>query len=225
MIALITGAVAGLIHVFAGPDHLAAVAPLAADKTLRSWKVGFRWGIGHASGVLVVGIVSLLLREVLPIERLSSWSERFIGLVLIAIGLWGLRKTYASRVHTHAHTHDGETHVHIHVHAKHAAHPHRHSRKLHQHTHAAFAVGTLHGLAGSSHIFGILPALAFPTRWQASSYLLAYGVGTIAAMTTFSSLIGMLSSRLSMGGPRAYQLLMGSCSLAAVFVGVFWLAA
>ena len=29
MIALVTGFIAGLGHVFAGPDHLAAVAPLA----------------------------------------------------------------------------------------------------------------------------------------------------------------------------------------------------
>jgi len=29
---------------------------------------------------------------------------------------------------------------------------------------AAFGVGTLHGLAGSSHLLGVLPALALPSR-------------------------------------------------------------
>ena len=36
-------------------------------------------------------------------------------------------------------------------------------RAVHAHSHAgaSFAMGTIHGLAGSSHLFGVLPALAF----------------------------------------------------------------
>ena len=36
---------------------------------------------------MVVGLAALLLREVLPVERLSAWSERLVGLVLVAIGI------------------------------------------------------------------------------------------------------------------------------------------
>ena len=32
------------------------------------------------------------------------------------------------------------------------------------HAHASFCLGVLHGVAGSSHFFGVLPALALPMR-------------------------------------------------------------
>ena len=40
---------------------------------------------------------------------------------------------------------------------------------------ASFAMGTLHGLAGSSHLFGVLPALAFSTRADSMLYLAGFG--------------------------------------------------
>ncbi|MCK5447261.1 MAG: nickel transporter, partial [Gemmatimonadetes bacterium] len=101
--AIIAGLSAGAIHVLAGPDHLAAVAPLAADREERPWTAGLLWGLGHAGGVLVVGLAALLLREVLPVERLSGWSERLVGLVLIAIGVWAIRQATRQRVHVHEH--------------------------------------------------------------------------------------------------------------------------
>src|SRR4029450_9914430 len=42
---------------------------------------------------------------------------------------------------------------------------------------AAFAVGTLHGLAASSHLLGILPALALPSTRAAGAYLLCFCSG------------------------------------------------
>jgi high-affinity nickel permease len=62
----LSGLVAGTVHVVSGPDHLAAIAPLSAEGKTGSWRIGFRWGLGHSSGVLLVGLISLLLREVLP---------------------------------------------------------------------------------------------------------------------------------------------------------------
>ena len=66
MLTLLTGAAAGLFHVLTGPDHLAAVAPIAADKRKRGWLAGCTWGIGHASGVVFVAGIAVLLREMLP---------------------------------------------------------------------------------------------------------------------------------------------------------------
>jgi hypothetical protein len=68
------GLVAGALHVLSGPDHLAAVAPLAADSTAGRWRAGFSWGIGHTGGVLVVGLLAVLLRGLLPLDSISSWS-------------------------------------------------------------------------------------------------------------------------------------------------------
>lgn len=82
--------VAGLVHVLSGPDHLAAVAPYALIQGKRAWLVGLRWGVGRTSGVVVVGLFALLVRSLLPAEKLSAWSESLVGFVLIAIGVWGL---------------------------------------------------------------------------------------------------------------------------------------
>jgi hypothetical protein len=47
MMALLTGLFAGALHVLAGPDHLVALAPIAADKPRRALSLGLRWGLGH----------------------------------------------------------------------------------------------------------------------------------------------------------------------------------
>ena len=222
MISVLTGLVAGAIHVVSGPDHLAAVAPFAAESRRKAWDVGLRWGVGHAGGVLCIGLLSLVLRDWLPLAAISSWSERLVGVMLIGIGLWGARRALSGRVHTHEHEHNGATHVHIHTHDGATAHTHEHTPE-HRHTHAAFAVGTLHGVAGSSHFLGVLPALAFPTMTEAVWYLAAYGVGTVVAMVGFASLVGLSARSLAVSSAQAYRQMMAVCSLAAVAVGGWWL--
>ena len=64
------------------------------------------------------GLAALLLRELLPIDALSSWSERLVGVALIAVGLWGVRRATQLEVHQHVHVHEASTHAHIHVHAR-----------------------------------------------------------------------------------------------------------
>src|SRR5436853_4894262 len=182
MIVAITGMVAGIIHVWSGPDHLAAIAPLAVRHPRRSWMAGARWGLGHSAGVAVVGLLSLWLRDLLPVNLLSTWGERMVGVMLFGIGLWGLRK--ALTIHAHEHEHEGDRHLHLHAHGRRVAHE---QTEAHQrHTHAAFGIGLLHGLAGSSHFLGVLPILAFPTRQQALGYLLTFALGTITSMAIFS---------------------------------------
>lgn len=191
-----------------GPDHLAAVAPYAAEGRGRAWLLGARWGVGHASGVLVVGLLALLLREAFPAARLSGWSERFVGVVLIGIGLWGLRRAVL-RARDVREVPPGIPREHLHS---------------TPHGRAAFAVGTLHGLAGSSHLLGVLPALALPTRAASALYLAAFGVGSVAAMAAFAATVGLFIGRFA-GHGRAYPVLLGACSAAAVGVGAWWLVA
>lgn len=227
--AIIAGLSAGAIHVLAGPDHLAAVAPLAADREERPWAAGLLWGLGHAGGVLVVGVAAILLRDFLPLARLSEWSERLVGLVLIAIGAWGLRQAVRQRVHVHEHRHDGQSHAHVHVHPRSVDHhsPHAHGASaahVHVHARAAFGVGIVHGLAGSAHLLGILPALAFPDRSDAVAYVAAFGLGTVAAMTAFASFVGWMARRFSRSGAHFYRGLLFVFGAAAIIVGAWWMA-
>ena len=151
-----------------------------------------------------------------------------MGLVLIAIGVWGIRQAMRQRVHVHEHHHDGHRHVHVHGHHHAADHeaPHAHGEAgahLHVQTRAAFGVGILHGLAGSAHFLGILPALAFTAKSSALAYVTAFGVGTIAAMTLFAALIGWVARRFSRSGARLYRGLLFTFGVAAIAVGLFWL--
>ncbi len=219
MISVLAGFAAGAIHVLTGPDHLAAISPLALDQKKSSWNVGFRWGLGHTAGVGLVGLLALAGRELIPVQLISSYSERVVGLVLIAIGIWGIQKALSRNIHSHHHIHDGREHVHMHMHTA-AAHD---SDNAHRHTHAALAVGIIHGFAGSSHFLGILPALALPTRTDAVLYLLAFGAGTILAMMAFASFMGAMAATLAHTGMQLYKRLLVGFSAASIVIGGVWL--
>jgi hypothetical protein len=159
-------------------------------------------------------------------DALSSWSERMVGFVLLGIGIWGLHRAFRTRVHTHPHTHGHQVHAHLHAHAHavtgQAADP-VHVATRHTHTHAAFAVGVLHGFAGSSHFLGVLPALALPGLAASLSYLGGFGAGTVVAMSGFASVIGLIAARAKHRGPIATRWLLSACSTVAVIVGIAWL--
>jgi hypothetical protein len=198
MFAVFAGLAAGLLHVFSGPDHLAAVAPLAADGERRSWRTGLQWGVGHTAGVLLIATLLLFLKEQLPLDLISIYSERIVGLSLIAIGIWGMRSAWLRR--------------------RAGA-----SVRGHSHTGASFAMGTVHGLAGSSHLFGVLPALAFSTRLDSLLYLGGFGIGAITGMSAFAAGMGILSTRINRNSQRRYSGLLYASSAAALVIGGFWL--
>jgi hypothetical protein len=217
MLTIITGALAGFFHVLSGPDHLAAVAPIAVNDRERGWIAGWTWGLGHASGVVVVAVIAILLRDLLPpIETISAWSERLVGGALIAVGLWALRRSLLITPATHAH--GAATHDHLHVQAGPAW-----LRRL-GHVHASFCLGVLHGIAGSSHFFGVLPALALPTRAAALGYIAAFGVGTVVAMTAFAAAAGFAGTRARHSAAAHRAMLLAAASVAIVVGGV-WIVA
>lgn len=177
--------------------------------------------MGHSAGVALVGLLALAFREVLPVERFSSVSERLVGVLLIGIGIWTVRRALRVEVHAHAHEHDGSRHEHVHFHSP--DHAHKSVETPHVHTHAAFGIGTLHGFAGASHFLGVLPALAFATHAESVLYLVGFASGTVAAMAAFSSVLGWVAQALGAHRARAYRGLMGACATAAFGVGGWWL--
>ena len=195
MFAALAGLATGLIHVLSGPDHLAAVAPLSLERDQPRWRAGLQWGLGHTAGVMVIGLLLVSFRQLLPIETISAYSERIVGIALLLVGLWGFMRARTPKAHAHP-----------------AAG-------------ASFAMGALHGLAGSSHLFGVLPALALPTQLAAISYLAGFGVGAVLAMTAFSAFVGAVAVKAARRGVNAYRGVLYACSLSAFLVGGFWLIA
>jgi hypothetical protein len=198
MFAFFAGLAAGLLHVFSGPDHLAAVAPIVADdggqrRARAGWRTGMQWGVGHTAGVVLIALLLLLLKEQLPLDLISAYSERVVGLALIGVGAWGIWR--ASRAALPSHSHSG----------------------------ASFAMGALHGVAGSSHLFGVLPALAFSTQGESVLYLAGFGAGAILGMSAFAAGIGLVSAKLVRNHHRRYSGLLYASSAAALVIGGVWL--
>jgi sulfite exporter TauE/SafE len=230
---LLFGIVAALAHVLSGPDHLAAIGPLAINANRRAWMIGMSWGIGHLTGMLMIGVLFFYLKEFIPVEFISANSEKMVGILLIVIGLWALYKMLTYHpvdAHEHDHTHSdesGSAYVHRH------SHQHHETTVKHQHTHemrkpqtylAALGIGILHGLAGISHFIGLLPTLAFESRFDSAMYLSGFGIGTILAMVLFSSVLGLIAGKADRARKKLlFQSINGIAGISAIFVGIFWL--
>jgi len=203
---LFSGLIASILHVISGPDHLAAVTPLAIEEKKKSWLVGLSWGIGHTLGILIVGLLFIAFKEFIPVEKISMYSEQIVGIVLIIIGI---RAFY-----------------HLWKHTKELAHTHHHKNLSKRSILAALTVGTIHGLAGVSHLLAIIPTLALPTRIDSVMYLSGFGVGSISAMVIYAFSLGFITYTFSTakkaGIVRGMSILGG---FAAIFVGIFWIGA
>lgn len=74
-------------------------------------------------------------------------------------------------------------------------------------------------MAGSGHLFGVIPALALPTG-QAVVYLVSYLIAAVLAMGGFAYGLGALAKK---GGALWVRRLMYGSGLLAIGVGVVWI--
>ena len=199
IIYFLTGLAASSLHVVSGPDHLAAVTPLAIESKKKSWLIGFTWGLGHTIGVFIIGILFILFKDLIPVDTISAYSEQIVGVLLIVIGLWIFYRIFANKPHKKIETKKNDAWT-------------------------ALGIGVIHGVAGVSHLIGILPSLALPTKADSVSYILGFGVGTILTMIVYSAIMGSISQRASQNDHK--KLLLGiriAGSTIAVLVGIFWI--
>lgn len=237
MLQLLTGISAAAAHVLSGPDHLAAVTPLAIETKKRSWGVGMAWGIGHTLGILIIGVLFLFFRDVIPVEAISGHSEQLVGIMLILIGLWAILKVHLKifpKKHAHPHIHKNESgefvHIHKHdhdldhSHSKKISHKHSHQKSYRQNVMAALGVGVFHGIAGVSHLIAILPTLALPSTLDAVMYLTGFGIGTIGSMIIFSAILGFVALKTSeQKRARTYTILRIAGGSVAILIGIWWI--
>ena len=193
MLLILTGLSAGALHVASGPDHLAVVAPLVAENPSKGLQLGFRWGLGHGLGVVILGLLGMLIKEWIDVESLSATAEVLVGWLLIAVGLWSIWKNRSL-----------------------------HSTARSEHTHSAdngvvFGVGLFHGMAGTGHLFGVLPSLLL-SRIEAGMYLGVYFISAIVAMMGFGWVLSKVVSVV--GSLRSWTLL---TAVASIVVGFYWI--
>ena len=99
------GFVLGLKHAL-DPDHMAAVSTIVSEsKSMkRSSLIGTFWGLGHTLSLLCAGIVVIALKVQIS-ERIASWMEFGVALMLILLGIRAVLKPLRGwKLHVHRHT-------------------------------------------------------------------------------------------------------------------------
>lgn len=228
-IPIIMGILASMLHVWTGPDHLAAVTPLVFDSKKNHWKIGAAWGIGHLVGMLLIGFLYFLFKDFIPVDTISKYSEQIVGVILIGLGIWAFYRMKSDHdkhhVHPHIHNSGPQDFVHIHPHQdENHNHTHHQPLKKDQNLWTATSVGIVHGFAGISHFLLMLPALAFQSKWQTGQYLLGFAIGTVSAMVIFSLIIGNFHKlNPNQHNHNVFKNLRFWGGVVAIGVGIFWI--
>lgn len=157
--------------------------------------LGLAWGLGHATTLSAVGLPIVLFQSYLP-EAAQQASEALIGVLIMALGVRLLLRWHRGNFHAHAHSHGDVVHRHLHAHGDPS--PHRSAPAEHEHRHLpafgrsalqAYAIGTMHGIAGSAGV-GILMVAAIKDHGAAVAALAVFALFTVISMALASTGFG-----------------------------------
>lgn len=189
--ALLLGLALGVRHAF-DPDHLAAVSTFVAG-TRQPWRAGWigaSWALGHGAMLLAVGVLALAINAVVP-ASLVRGAEAAAGGLLILLGAANLSSLFRA--------------------PRPDAAPPRALRR-------AGLVGLVHGLAGSG-VLAIVASSSLPDPAAVLTFLLAFALGTLAAMVACSALIGAPFALLRRDR-RSRRALVATAGLLSIAIGV-----
>jgi high-affinity nickel permease len=188
----------GLRHA-SDPDHVAAVSALVASgkdhaKTSAA-KLGFVWGLGHATTLFVFGLPVVLYSAYLP-EPVQQAAETSVGIVIVALAVVLLAR-WRRGVYS-----EGSQH----------RHP---TRSRWQ----AYAIGLLHGMGGTAGV-GLL--LLASIRSHA---LAVVALGLFALFTAVSMALLSTGWGLALGSApvrRSFHRIAPALGLASLAFGVWY---
>jgi hypothetical protein len=168
---ILFGFILGMRHA-TDPDHVIAVATIGSQQrsVAGGALIGVLWGVGHTLTIVTLGIAIIAFNVVISPEVGHSL-ELIVALMLILLGILSLRGatrpiTEGARPHGDDPRHDFGI-----------------GRLL-----RPLLVGIVHGLAGSASIALLVLAPIHDPLW-AATYLLVFGVGTIAGMMLITGLM------------------------------------
>jgi high-affinity nickel permease len=204
------------------PDHVIAVSTIVSrERSVRhAALIGVLWGLGHTITIVLVGAAIILFSVVIP-ARVGLSMELSVGLMLVLLGLMNLTglTSWITETLTPAAGHGIHSHSHLHVrddvHARSHGHTPENTGHQYQETPQGWldrtfgrlglyqslrplVIGVVHGLAGSAAVTLLLLTTIRNPVW-AVSYLVVFGVGTIAGMMLITAAIAM---PLALGGHR-----------------------
>ena len=165
LIPILFACTAGIGHAFE-PDHLLAVGNLISrrDTLAEALRDGVYWGLGHTTTLVVVGSIILLGRVTI---FTSGYFEAAVGFMLVVMGISRLLEQHRPPAKVRP-----------------GAPPSR----------AAYAVGLLHGLAGSGALV-LLVMSEIRSPWLSVVYFAVFGVGSILGMFTVAGLCSVPFTR------------------------------
>lgn len=185
----------GLLHAL-DADHLMTIASLSAREKARGATLRYAalWALGHGGLLVVLTGAVVLLGWALP-EAVPAGAERLVGLVLIAAGASALW----------------------------LRHP-PHGRRASLREKAPFAIGMVHGLAGSAAMLALVPAALYSPA-AGLAYAVVFSAGVLAGMMGFGLLLERARIGLLDRMPRLQRGVEVGLGLGALGMGGWWLAA
>ena len=198
-ILIVVAILLGLRHA-TDPDHLAAVTTLIAggkERTRSAARLGFAWGLGHATTLFAFGLPIVLFKSYLP-EPVQRGAETTIGFVIVALAVWLLVRWRRGLFRLE----------HGHTHAIRARSPLQ-----------ALAIGLVHGMGGSAGV-GVLLLAAIHDRAVAVLALGLFAFFTAVSMALLSTGFGLTLS--SEPVRRSFNRVAPALGAASLLFGVWY---
>jgi high-affinity nickel permease len=188
----------GLRHA-SDPDHLAAVTTMIASgkdrAARRAARLGFTWGLGHATSLFVFGLPVILYSAYLP-AAVQRGAETSVGFVIVLLSvLLLLRWRRGAYHHTAAHTHATRTGL------------------------QAYAIGLVHGLGGTAGV-GLLLLATIQSRTLAVAALGVFAFCTALSMAALSTGFGLALASAPVR--RSFHVLAPALGSASFAFGVWY---
>ena len=190
------GLLGGFKHAFE-PDHMIAVSTLLYEEPAlgRALRTGLAWGAGHTT-MLVAAVLTVGAFRIQVSETYLAYFEVPVAVMLLGLGVWALvdltGRLRRLRRHRHAGGARGARVAHFHA----GPDPHPHGFSLSRTGWTGFAVGLVHGLAGSGALL-VVAAATLSSAYAGLTYAAVFGIGSILGMgvVTLGLALSLLASR------------------------------
>jgi len=207
---------------FPGPDHLAALLPrCVGQRWYRAGRIGALWAMGHSVSAIFLGLSAFFLKNRIQhltrLHFLHGATELAVGLSLILIGILGIKE---AREWEEDMTNNNNTMGQPQSLSSAASEV---GAKTESQKRAVLLNGILHGFSWDGAP-SLAPAVALATLKGSLSFLFSYAIGTMAAMTLATTVIGETTRRAGeiFHKPDLPQKLSLVSSFLAIGVGLFW---
>ena len=192
----------GAAHAFE-PDHMAAVSTFVAKKPSprEAVKFGANWALGHGLSLLIFGTILYALRRLLEDEQPLLFSsgvlDRFVGVILVGLGLWTLLQLRVGEIHHSHHHHEAARgSEYSHTHADGSTHSHSRGGGI-----GSLLMGMMHGAAGTgAFVVQAANAGSATSYWMVAAFTLFFSAGVLLSMGLYA---GALGGAITLGGKRA----------------------